>query len=68
MLLIRFIRSFFVKKPDRKLMWTVKDFKWGKKWAKTQPHPRSKNKTLWDALYNKSSESTEVLHELNKRL
>jgi hypothetical protein len=67
MYLIRLIRGFFVKKPDRKLMWTVNDFKWGKKWAKTQPHPRFKNKTLWDAAAS-NHESTEILHEINKRL
>jgi len=49
-------------------MWTVNDFQWGKKWAKTQPHPRFKNKTLWDAVYSKLAESTEVLHEINNRL
>jgi hypothetical protein len=68
MYLIRLIRSFFVKKPNRKLTWTVNDFQWGKKWAKTQPHPKFKNKTLWDAVYSKRSESTEVLYEINKRL
>ncbi len=68
MYLIRFIRSFFVKKPDRKLTWTVSDFLWAKRWAETQPHPKFKNKTLWDFVYSKRSESTEVLHELNKRL
>jgi hypothetical protein len=68
MYLIRLIRSFFIKKPNRKLTWTVNDFTWGKKWAKTQPHPNAKNKTLWDAVYNKSYDSTEVLHEINKRL
>jgi hypothetical protein len=68
MFLIRFIRSFFVKKPNRKLMWTVNDFQWGEKWAKTQPHPRFKNKTLWDAIHLPWMDSTETIHELNKRL
>lgn len=68
MCLIRYIRSLFVKKPDRKLTWGVNDFNWGKRWAKTQPHPTVKNKTLWDAIYNPRFDSTEVLHEINKRL
>lgn len=66
--LIRYIRSFFVKKPDRKLTWSVDDFKWAKRWAKTQPHPTMKNKTLWDAVYSPRFDGTEVLHEINKRL
>lgn len=68
MYLIRLIRGFFVKKPNRKLTWTVRDFQWGKKWAKTQPHPTIKNKTLWDAIYSPRFDSTEVLHEINKKL
>jgi acid phosphatase class B len=66
--LIRFIKSLFIKKPNRKLLWTVNDFQWGKKWAQTQPHPRLKNKTLWDDVNSKASESTEVLHEINKQI
>jgi len=65
---IRFIKSLFVKKPNRKLLWTVNDFNWGKKWAKTQPHPKFKNKTLWDDACAKSAESTEILHEINKNI
>ena len=49
-------------------MWTVNDFQWGEKWAKTQPHPRFKNKTLWDAIHLPWMDSTETIHELNKRL
>lgn len=41
-------RSFFVKKPTRKLNWTVEDFKLAKKWSKSQKHPYLKLKTLWD--------------------
>lgn len=66
--LIRYIRSFFVKKPDRKLTWSTSDFEWGKRWAKTQPHPTMKNKTLWDAIYSPRFDSTEILNEINKRL
>lgn len=66
--LIRYIKSFFVKKPNRKLLWTVGDFKWGKKWAKTQPHPEFKNKTLWDAACASGADSTEIIHEINKKI
>jgi hypothetical protein len=68
MFLIRLIRRFFIKKPNRKLLWTVEDFNWGKKWAKTQPHPKFKNKTLWDAVNVPNGESVEILHEINKNI
>ncbi len=41
-------RSLFVKKPSRKLLWTVADYKLAKKWSKSQKHPYLKLKTLWD--------------------
>lgn len=68
MYLIRVIRSYFTKKPNRKLLWSVKDFELAKRWAKTQPHPFNKWKTLWDFIYSPRYDSLEVIHEVNKRL
>ena len=41
------VRGLFVKKPSRKLTWTCEDYVLGKNWAKSQPHPFKKNKTLF---------------------
>ncbi len=41
-------RGLFVKKPNRKLTWTVEDYALAKKWSKSQKHPHLKLKTLWD--------------------
>jgi hypothetical protein len=68
MYLIRLIRGFFVKRPNRELTWTVKDFNWAKNWAKTQPHPKLKNKTLWDYLNQPWKDSVDILHEVNMGL
>ena len=56
--------GFFIKKPKKKLNWNKKDFMCGVVWAKTQPHPTDKNKTLWD--YVKSEDSLYTINELNK--
>jgi len=61
------VRSLFIKKPTKKLTWSCEDYVWGKKWAKTQPHPFKKNKTLWDFVYDKY-ESTYTIDNLNKIL
>ena len=61
------VRGLFVKRPSRKLTWTCKDYVLGKNWAKTQPHPFKKNKTLWDLCYDKQ-ESTYTIDNLNKFL
>jgi hypothetical protein len=61
------IKSLFTKKPSRKLTWTVEDYKKGENWAKTQPHPFIKNKTLWDLCYDKI-DSANTIHNLNKFL
>jgi len=61
------VRSLFIKKPTKKLTWSCEDYVWGKKWAKTQPHPFKKNKTLWDFVYDKY-ESTYTIDNLNKFL
>ena len=61
------IKSLFIKKPSRKLTWTVEDYNVGKNWAKTQPHPFIKNKTLWDLCYDKM-DSANTIHNLNKFL
>ena len=61
------VRSFFIKKPTKKLTWSCEDYVWGKKWAKTQPHPFIKNKTLWDLCYDKQ-ESAYTIDNLNKCL
>ena len=66
MKILFFLRQLFVKKPNHQLRWTPSDFELGKKWAKSQPHPTQKNKTLWDKIYSPRAESTEVIHELNQ--
>jgi hypothetical protein len=60
-------RALFVKRPSRKLNWTCEDYVLGKNWARTQPHPFKKNKTLWDLCYDKQ-ESTYTIDNLNKFL
>lgn len=59
------IKSFFVKKPTKKLSWTVEDYELGKKFAKSQPHPFLKYKTLWDLCYDKI-DSVNTIDNLNK--
>jgi len=61
------VRGLFVKRPSRKLTWNCEDYVLGKNWAKTQPHPFKKNKTLWDLCYDKQ-ESTYTIDNLNKFL
>jgi hypothetical protein len=58
-------KSLFVKKPQKKLTWTTQDYELGMKWAKTQPHPFIKNKTLWDLCYDRF-ESAYTIDNLNK--
>lgn len=48
-------------------MWTNEDYILGMKWAKTQPHPFMKNKTLWDLCYDRH-ESVNSIDNLNKFL
>lgn len=57
--------SLFVTKPIRKFSWTSEDLENGMKWAKTQPHPFIKGKTLWDLCYDKN-ESVYTIDNLNK--
>lgn len=61
------IKSWFVKKPTQKLKWTSEDYVLGKNWAKTQPHPFIKGKTLWDLCYDRH-ESVNSIDNLNKFL
>lgn len=61
------IQRAFLKKPEQKLTWTVKDYELGKRWAKVVPHPFLKNKTLWDLCYDKV-DSANTIHNLNKYL
>lgn len=61
------IKSFFVSKPDKPLSWSVGDYKKGKKWAKTRPHPYSHKLTLWDYCLDKG-DSALTLHNINKFL
>ena len=68
MKIIRFIRGLFFVKPNRKLLWTPNDYKSAKNWAKTQPHPTNKYKTLWDCIYSPRKDSVDILHEVNKKL
>jgi hypothetical protein len=55
---------FFIKKPS-KLLWTVSDFKTGRKWAMTVPHPYLRNKSLWDYV-STEKDSALILHKLNQ--
>ena len=61
------VRALFVKRPSRKLTWSCEDYVLGKKWAKSQPQPFNKNKTLWDLCYDKQ-ESIYTIDNLNKFL
>lgn len=58
------IKSLFIKKPQKKLGWSVFDFELGRRWAKTQPHPFQKCKTLWD-FCNDPGDSVYTLQNLN---
>ena len=59
------IMSFFVEKPTKKLCWTTQDYECGMRWAKTQPHPFIKGKSLWDLCYDRY-ESVNTIDNLNK--
>ena len=61
------IRSWFVKKPTRKLTWSCEDYVMGKRWALSQPHPFMKNKTMWDFVYD-YRDSTYTIDNINKFL
>ena len=60
--------NLIAKKPEKKLTWSTEDFKKAKLWAKGQPHPEIKNKTLWDFVNLPWYDSTEILHEINRYL
>jgi hypothetical protein len=66
-ILILKIKSWFVKKPTNKLTWSCEDYIMGKRWAKCQPHPFIKGKTMWDLVYDKY-DSTYTIDNLNKFL
>jgi len=59
--------SFFAKRPTSKLTWCCEDYAMAKKWAKTQPRPFMKNKTLWEFVYDKY-ESVNTIDNVNKSL
>jgi hypothetical protein len=61
------VRGWFAKQPTKKLTYNVEDYKMGKRWAKSQPHPYLKDKTLWEHVYDKR-ESTYTLDNINKYL
>jgi len=61
------IMSLFVKKPKKPLTWCGEDLKKGRRWSKTQPHPYSKNLTLWDFCEDKD-DSVYTINNLNKVL
>lgn len=61
------VRSWFSKKPTKKLTWTQEDYNLGRNWALSQPHPFIKGKTLWDFVYDKR-ESVYTIDNLNKFL
>jgi hypothetical protein len=54
----------FIKKPT-KLLWTLSDFKAGRRWAMTVPHPHIRNKSLWDYVCAEG-DSVLILHKLNQ--
>jgi hypothetical protein len=57
----------FTEQPTKKLTWTPEDYEMGKKWAKSQPHPYLKNKTLWEHVYDKR-ETVFTIDNINKYL
>ena len=64
--------SFFhkirrVKTLPSRLDWKEEDYRIGKGWARSRPHPHDSKKTLWDFLTSEK-DSTLVLHELNKAI
>lgn len=59
--------SMIATKPTQKLTWSHEDYMKGERWAKGQPHPFLKNKTLWDFCYDKI-ESAHTIHNINKFL
>lgn len=59
----RSLIKLVAKKPNS-FKWTVKDFETAKFWAKGQPHPYSKNMTLWDYVNNNWSDSVEILNNI----
>jgi hypothetical protein len=61
------LMSQFVKKPTQKLTWTTQDYELGRNWAKTQPHPFIKGKSLWDLCYDRY-ESVNTIDNINKWL
>ena len=61
------LKSFFVKKPTKKLTWNEEDYNMGMKWAKAQPHPFKRGKSLWDLCYDKN-ETVYTIDNLNKFL
>ena len=65
--LILKIRSWFVTNPTKKLTWSEEDYRLGMRWAKNQPHPFIKGKTMWDLVYDKR-DSTYTIDNLNKFL
>ena len=65
--LILKIKSWFIKKPTKKLIWSEEDYELGMRWAKCQPHPFIKVKTMWDLVYDKH-DSTYTIDNLNKFL
>jgi hypothetical protein len=61
------VRSWFAKQPTKKLTYKVEDYKMGKRWAKSQPHPYLENKTLWEHVYDKR-ETVFTIDNINKYL
>lgn len=60
----RKIGKYLIKDIGR-LEWTPEDFKAGKRWAMSKPHPYDKNLSLWDYLET-YKESTLIINEINK--
>jgi len=61
------VRGWFATKPTKKLTYKVEDYTMGMRWAKSQPHPYLKNKTLWEHVYDKR-ETVFTIDNINKYL
>lgn len=63
--IIRRLRALFVKMPDRKLNWTVRDFELARRWASLQPDPKGNRSSLWARIYSPRKDSVDILDEIN---
>ena len=52
--------------PTEELKWNLEDFKKGRMWAKSLPHPHLESSNLWE--YLKNRDSVEILDILNEKI